>query len=406
MMILGGFFCLWIKPWLVGYHHWRQAHQALVRGEFQPAAAHLGECLKTWPRDAATHFLLAQTYRRGDDLVAWQNQLKEAKLLGWPADAIELEDQLTLAQCGALGQVEAALLARLNSDCLQKGLICEALAKGYLQTYRLKDILRCTALWQQLEPSNWQPPFYRGQALELHNNFDYAIAEYRAALSLQPDEARVSFRLATVLAAVLNFDEALKLYQTRLEMEPTHAGALLGAAHCQHGLGRSEAALVTLDRLLALDGGHAGALYLRGQVELQLDRPLLALASVRNARALKPHDPEVLYTLVQCLRRLGRHAEADRHAKEFDSLLSEQQRLADLKHAIADRPRDISLRHEVGRYFQARRQYADAVRWYQTILQIDPGQRPAHESLAACFEQIGDHTHAASHRRAAAGALP
>jgi Flp pilus assembly protein TadD len=127
---------------------------------------------------------------------------------------------------------------------------------------------------------------------------------------------------------------------------------------------------------------------------------------VKNARALKPHDPEVLYTLGQCLRMLGRHEEADRHAKELDSLRSDHKRLAELKHAIADRPRDISLRHEVGKFFQDRRQLADAIRWYQTILQIDPGHRPAHESLAACFELIGDRTHAASHRRAAAGAAP
>jgi tetratricopeptide (TPR) repeat protein len=302
--------------------------------------------------------------------------------------------------------VEEVLLAHLGSGHSQNGLICEALAKGYLHCYRLRDVVRCAARWQRLEPSSWQPPFYCGRALELHNNHDEAIEQFRAALALKPDSTQVRFRLANVLARVSKFPEAQQCYETCLRAEPTHLGALLGVAYCQHCLGWSEEALATLDRLAALDGHNSGADYLRGRVELQLERPLQALDSVLKAKALKPHDPEIIYALAQCLRELQRNEDVDRYAKEVEHLQSEQKRIADLKDAIAAKPRDISLRHDVGRYFQGFGQYLDAIRWYQSILQIDPSDRSAHESLAACFERIGDPARAALHRKAASGAIP
>jgi tetratricopeptide (TPR) repeat protein len=180
---------------------------------------------------------------------------------------------------------------------------------------------------------------------------------------------------------------------------------LLGVAYCQRGLGGSEAALAALDRLFALDSSHAGGAFLRGQIELDLGRQEKALVWLRRAEDLKVQDPEISFALSRCLRRLGRDDESLRYQEEWTRLKAESTRLHDVKIELAAKPDSVALRFEAGKILQDLGRHKEAVRWYQTILQFDPGHRPTHEALALCFENLGDPARVAYHRKAAAGTI-
>ena len=65
------------------------------------------------------------------------------------------------------------------------------------------------------------------------------------------------------------------------------------------------------------------------------------------------------------------------------------------------RPRDPALHCELGRLFLERGNRPAAERWLLSAVQLDPHYRPAHEALAAFYEEQGDAEKAAQHRREA-----
>jgi tetratricopeptide (TPR) repeat protein len=335
-------------------------------------------------------------------MIGWQSNLQSAERLGWPSDALQLERELAQAQCGALRLAEPKLVAYLERGHPEERLIFEALTRGYLEAYRLRDVVRFASCWKSRDPQNWQPFFYCGRAFEQHNAHEQSVKEYRAALSLNPDCAQVSLSLATLLATVGRFQEALDLYQARLKDEPTDTGAVLGIAYCQRALGGGEAALAALDRLFERDYGHAGGIFLRGQIELDLGRPGRALPWLRRAEELTPKEPQVIFTLSRCLRLLGKDEEARRYHEEWSRLSGEWSRLDELKINIASKPDSVSLRYDAGMILQGLGNYKEAVRWYQTILQLDPGHKPTHKALAICFDKLGDSARSKYHRNAVA----
>jgi tetratricopeptide (TPR) repeat protein len=338
-------------------------------------------------------------------VAGWRRNLEVAESLGCSRDALQLERELTEAQCGALRLAEPKLLAYLDNGHPEQEVIFEALVKGYLENYRLKDAVRCAARWKHQDPRNWQPFFYCGRAFELHKAFEKAVEQYRAAYSLNPDAAQVSLSLAKLLSFEGKFQAAMDLFQARAKDERTDTEALLGVAYCQRALGGGEAALAALDRVLDRDRRHPGAVFLRGQVELDLGQPAKAIAWLESAMELRPNDPETVFMLSRCLRLLGRDDESRSYQEEWKRVKGEMQRLNDVREKIAAEPDNLSLRHDAGKILQGLGKYKEAVRWYQTIFQIDPGHRPTHESLAICFDQLGDPARAKYHRDAASNDL-
>jgi tetratricopeptide (TPR) repeat protein len=295
---------------------------------------------------------------------------------------------------------EPKLVAYLAGGHPEEGIIFEALLKGYLENYRLKDVVRWATRWKRRDPQNWQPFLFCGRAFELHGESGMAVEQFRAARSLNPHAIQVSSSLAGLLAVEGRFQEAIDLFQGRLKDEPTDTGALLGVAYCQRALGGGEAALAALERLLERDRSHAAGVFLRGQIELGLGRPDKAMRWLWRAEELMPRDPQITFTLSRCLRLLSRDDESRRYYAEWSRLKEDWSRLDDLKRKIVASPDSVSLRYDVGMILQGLGKYKDAVRWYQTVLQIDPDHRPSHESLAICFDQLGDSARAAYPRNA------
>jgi tetratricopeptide (TPR) repeat protein len=400
LLILGGTGALGVR-WLGGAYLWRQAEHAIDDQDFARARVCLRDYLQLRPRDAAGHFVLARACRRADDIDAWEEHLRMAERLGHPIDEIQVEKNLGLAQAGALRQVEAALLGRLNEQQADEELVLEALAKGYLRDYRLKDASGLLGLWQARHPQAWQPRFYRGQGFELRQQYDRAEDEYQAALELGPDRPEVRLALAGTYLSRFQYGKALEQLQAYLRRRPTSPVVQYGIACCQRGLGQTEPACATLEELLAQQPEHGPGLLLRGKLALELGRPEEALDWLRRAEQSLPQDVELLTARANALRTLGQDGEAGKVEHQLARLrdLTEEMRL--LKEDVRRRPEDVAPRQRLGKINLELGRPREALRWLLSALQIDPHHRPTHAELAACYEGLGDGGRAQAHRRQA-----
>jgi tetratricopeptide (TPR) repeat protein len=400
LLILGGAGSFAAR-WLSGVYLWRQAQHALDDRDFDRARASLRDYLQLRPRDAAAHFALARACRRADDLDAWEEHLQAARGLGHSIEEVRLEEMLELAQSGALRQVEAALLGRLNEQSADDGLVLEALAKGYLRDYRLTEAVRLTQQWQARYPQTWQPRFYRGQAYEVRGLYDLAEAEYRAALEVGPDRPEIHLALAGACLSRPQYQEALENFRAYMRRRPRSPAVLYGIASCQRGLGQPSAACATLEELFAQQPEHGPGLLLRGKLALEDGRAEEALGWLRRAERVLPQEPEVLTALVQALRLLGQDGEAEQVERRLERVHNQSEQLRLLKEEVPRRPDDVSLRQQAGSILLELGRTREALRWLLSALQIDPHNRPTHAALAACYERLNDPGRAQDHRRQA-----
>ena len=124
-------------------HQLRAARRALEQSDLNGARAHLAVCLALSPQSTEVHFLAAQAARRSGNFDKAEQYLDECRRLGCAQEALDLERALSSAQRGDLARVEDYLLSGIDKDRPEVVLILEALAQGYLETYRFADALHC-----------------------------------------------------------------------------------------------------------------------------------------------------------------------------------------------------------------------------------------------------------------------
>jgi tetratricopeptide (TPR) repeat protein len=94
-----------------------------------------------------------------------------------------------------------------------------------------------------------------------------AVAEFRVAAEIQPDDLWIQVSLAKSLARTHHFQEADKIYQQVLAKDPSNPGARLGEAELGAWRGQSAKPLETLNGLIGENPTNVDALVLRGDVE-------------------------------------------------------------------------------------------------------------------------------------------
>jgi tetratricopeptide (TPR) repeat protein len=378
--------------------HWRQAHEALEAQDFARAREHLTRCVESCPAHAETRFLLARAARRADDLEGAETHLNVAEAMQWPAEEIALERLLAQAQLGDLGRAEALLLERLEEGSAAEELILEALIKGYLTAYRLPEASHLATRWLEQRPNRWQPWLYRGRAHYLNGAFGRAAADYRRALEALPGLRQGRLWYAGALLLDGHFRDALPVFEKYVADYPDDTAGLLGLADCHLMLKQRSEAEACLDRLLRQQPSHGAGLLLRARLELDRDEPQQALVWLKKAEAAAPHEVDIAQGLAQAYRQLGRPDEAKRYQARLEELRKSNRRLDDLRTQILRSPKEIGLRHEAAALCLRLGRPREALDWLLGALTIDPNNRPTHEALAQCFDQLGDKNLAEYHR--------
>lgn len=412
LAVSGGFLVLLVTAFFVFGRPWRIAMEIqAVRGElaaerFLDAIERLERLDRRFPNDASVEFWLAVAHRRNDDLESAQKHLTEAELLGYDADEIGLQLALIESRQGNFDQVEQLLRAAIERGVSDETAaeIYEAMAAGYVASFRWRDAWQCLAFWKEWQPTAVRPRLLRAAISEQAGNREEAVADYRAALGAAPSHAEARLRLARLLLELNQVEEAFAEFQVGLRDHPDSIDMQVGVASCHRRLGQLEEARRVLDALLKArlsKSVRAEVLRIAGEVDLESSRYEEALRHFRSSEQLAPRDPRVQYDLYRVLTFLKRQDEAERHQAAFKRMSEDTQRLRRITVTLIDEPNRLDLRQEAGEILASNGFEEEAAGWWLSAVRIDPSFRPSHVALARHYGRVGNRNLETWHQRMA-----
>ncbi len=200
-------------------------------------------------------------------------------------------------------------------------------------------------------PASWHAAL--GDALDALGQPHEAVAAYREAIRLRPDQARAHAALGTVLQALGRLDEAVASYQAALRHRPELIDARCNLGSALRRLGRPLEAIAAYRAALRIDPAAAAAHYNLGNALADVGAHDEAVAAYREALRLHPEDAQAGINLGNALAGLGRPDEA---LDAYDSVLRRRP-----DHAAAHFNRGNALK-EFGRLDEAVAAFEAAVR--------------------------------------------
>jgi predicted Zn-dependent protease len=393
-------------PWVRGHQAWRQAQARFDADDPAAARDRLRECAAVWPGDAEVAFALARATRRAGDPAAAEPLLARAEQLGWPQEAIQLERLLANVQTTGDRTGEATLHRLIHAGTPEEPAILEALVLGYLQQHQAGRAEQWGRVWAERYPAEWRPPLLRGRALELADHKDEAIAQYRRVLEKVPAHFEARFRLGELLFRNGQYREALPQLEACHGARPDDVPALVALANCLRNLGGEhlEHARTLLDAWLAAHPGTDVPVVLaRAQVAKDLEGPDAALPWLRRVEQTAPRDATLILLLAQVYKETGDKENAEKYERKRADLEQLVKRLDAVEKAIQRQPDDPALRYEAGSLLMKLGHEGPALRWFGSVLELDPNHPPTHLALADYYAAKGEKERAQDHRLTAEG---
>jgi tetratricopeptide (TPR) repeat protein len=380
-------------------HHYRAAERDLANQNCAAAIKHLLLCLRVWPDDIHTHFLLARTARRCNAFDDAREHLDTCERLGASGEAFTLEAVLQRVQQGDMVGVETMLRQRADSDSAESAFVLEALAQGYLRTYRFDRALDCIDRLLQRQPDHVLALLWHGQMMEHINRRDEAADDYRRVLQINPEESSARLSLGDLLLKLKRHAESMEQFEYLSRRRPDDPVVRLGIACCQRGLGRNDEAKRLLDELYRQYPDEGRVLYERGKLALDDGEFERAEDLLRRAQARNPFSEEMTYALYQCLMGLQKKDEAQRLRVRLDQISKDRQRLVQLTKIVVEHRRAPAERAEAGTLCLRLGMTDHALSLLNTALQEDPGNLQAAQGLVEYYDRIREPAHADLYRR-------
>lgn len=370
---------------------WRQlssARSALANSKPTVAVQLLNRAVSFAPNSAEAHYLLAVAERRSGHLDRVPSLLHRALQLGWSKDDIERQSLLMIAQDGNIDAIDARLKAIMTrgvgDDAAEE--IYEALAIGYLKTYRLKDAWQCLSSWSEWQPRAVFPKFWRADICRRVDNRLGEEAEYRAILEIDPQHSESRRRLAEVLKDSNRIDEAKQEYERCLTAGAVTPGVLTGLAECHRRLAQGKSAVPILNRALTLSPSvaeRAAILSELGQIAADEGRSQEAIEKLEEAARLAPSQAAIHYSLSQAYAQTGDQTRSGELIEISKKIRARQDRVEEITRQLLKTPNDADLRYEAGKIMMDLGLKDEGADWLRTALKIQPGHQLAREALAA-----------------------
>jgi predicted Zn-dependent protease len=378
----------------------RAAEAALDDHDYAAAADHLARFLEARPNHARAHFLAARAARALRRYDEAEEHLRACRRLGWDEQALEVERRLRDLQEGD-ASAEPFLRQHAEAGGPEALPVLEALTQYYVDQYRLTRALDCLNRYLAARPDDLRALLGRASVWERFLYFGDAADDYRRAVATHPDSAEARLRLADTLLIAGTPQEALPHYEWLEAREGWRVPVRLGAARCRRRLGQVEEARGSLEALLRERPNDPDVLAETGQLALDEGRSADAERWLRRAVELAPYDRKANYGLAQCLRALGRAAEARPFDARVQRIDADLKRIDQLSKEVIKAPNDPALRVEAAVLFLRNGEEREGVRWLQLALRLGPRNREAHRALADYYGRTGQEALAARHRRLA-----
>jgi Flp pilus assembly protein TadD len=280
---------------------------------------------------------------------------------------------------GEADQVSGQLLPYLTKQPGQTPPVLEALGTGFLSKQDYGNAQWCAEGWRLAEPENPSAYLLEGRVHLQAGNYRGAKGPLEKGLELAPDNAELRASLARVLLFLERLERAAA-YRERRDYEKASR---------------------VLQELLAECPDNAATLHERGLLEMDQGEHAKAVETFRKVLTIDPLRPLTHQKLSECLRRLGKEAEADQHAVRARELNEVARRLEALKVERARSPEKPALHHQIGEVLFKQGKVGEAMNSFRTALDLDPYFRPTHKLLADYYKIIGKDAEESRHRRRA-----
>jgi tetratricopeptide (TPR) repeat protein len=275
-----------------------------------------------------------------------------------------------------------------------------------LQAHRLEaEAAACYRRALELSPGEFRWPYLLAHALK-DADAEGALGTLDAASRLKPDYAPAYVFRGQLLETSNRLDEAMAHYRRALEIEPENAMAEYGIGRLYLARGENRDALPHLLRARdlneeagAIHGALAQAYRQMGDMESALRENRLASQLTETIPITDPVHYAMRKESVSSVAQLQRAIEADREGdyQTAESLYEELVRI---------RPDDPNIRARFGDNLARQSKLGPAKEQYEAAIAVDPQLASAHYGLGNMLNLEGDYDGAASHYRAALESRP
>ena len=388
-----------IGVYLWANHHLRAARAALERYHDGEARQHIEACLKVWPRNPDVLLLSARLARRGGTYELADHFLDRYQAERGSDDDLVLERMLLRTERGQFDEVSDFCQARIEQDHPTAPLVFEAVTRGLIRVFRLKDAERFLQDWLSRQPDNTQALLYQATVCEMTERLSDALAIYHRAVEIDSERDDLRLRLAALLLRMGIAEEAQPHLEFLQRRQPDNLQVQVHLARCRELKGDRAAAESLLDNVLARQPDFVPALAERGRLAGLAGQPVQAEAWLRRAVESDPSDYSTRYQLYLCLVRNGKATEARGELSRLKELETDLQRIQRiLSHGMQLAPNDPDLHCEVGEIALRSGSFEEARRWFQSALKFHPNHARAHKGLAQLYDRLGNPGLASRHR--------
>lgn len=393
----------WTYPKLDRYRKLTSVEQSLMADDFASADQVLAHYLRAVPNDRHAWMLSAVIARRTEKESEFEQSLVTASQLGVPPNEIEFQRKLFKAQHGAIEkQSELALLRsaeEFKSDFVAAQTY-EAIARGYLSSYRMNEAWGCVDHWLHWRPDSLSAHFIRAEIILRTQGSAGVIEPYRDILKIDPNSKAAQEKLAVNLLAVNEVDEAatiLRNLSTLIESEMTMSQqwslvpvrsskpqVWIELAEAERRLGNIDATHAAVARAASMgldDNQRARVSAIRGQIQLIEQKPEEAVASFLVTIELTPSDVAAHHALGNAFGFLGKTELATKHREAAQQIRASIGEVTQLSQKVISSPNNPELRMRIGQEFIKQGLNSEGIGWIKTALDCDANFEPARRFL-------------------------
>ena len=239
--------------------------------------------------------------------------------------------------------------------------------------------------WTEAESENALAQFSLGVAYGNINHYDDAIAAYREALRINPEDADVWYNLGNAYGNLDRHDDAIAAFREALRINSEYADAWHNLGVAYGDLERYDDAIAAYREALRINSEFVGAWDGLGIAYYNLNRYDDAIAAYREALRINSEYADAWNNLGVAYRNLDRHDDE----------------IAAYHEALRINPEYANAWNNLGVAYRTLGRYDDAIAAYHEALRINPEYAEAWNNLGNTYYDLARYDDAISAYREA-----
>lgn len=271
----------------------------------------------------------------------------------------------------------------------------------------IREQVRKALTEAQAKPQNAVANGQLAMVLHAYKQYEFASSCYGRAAQLAPEDFRWHYYLGTTQSALARYAEAIAAFKEAVRLQPNDLPAQLRLADTFLAAGDFRASQSLYEVLTKQAATQAQALYGLGQIKIALGEKAAGIAHFRQALTLFPAYGAAHYALGLALRDQGQRGEAQYHLTLSQQYKYQRPSLDDpLLEAIANLNASATDQLQRGVDFASLGNLEPAIVAHERALEINPKLVQAHINLISLYARVGQIEKAEKHYQAAVAINP